>query len=286
MSVYLAHGMNLVEVKKYNFIDGDDTFSIAEYFYEEGKNTMLPFSHEHDEYEFIIPLTTIPLLYYNKANYIGEVGFCYPVNPYVSHGLEFDLDQSHVISITIAKNYVETKKNELGFSGKYFYTRFIYSKELIIMIRKYQEIKRRQYPNQEILDTIKKGITEYLIKEGLASGEDNRRPEKVYAKNIKKIIAYMSENYRDPNLDVATIAKMSGYSMAYFSRAFKAFMADPPVVHLNKLRLSEAKALFRNPDLTLKEIATMSGYKNLSTFTEAFKKIIKMTPKEYRKKYL
>ena len=92
MSVYLAHGMNLVEVKKYNFIDGDDAFSIAEYFYEEGKNTMLPFSHEHDEYEFIIPLTTIPLLYYNKANYIGEVGFCYPVNPYVSHGLEFDLD--------------------------------------------------------------------------------------------------------------------------------------------------------------------------------------------------
>ena len=62
-------------------------------------------------------------------------------------------------------------------------------------------------------------------------------------------------------------------------------MNDSPVVHLNKLRLSEAKELFKNKELTLGEIATKVGYKNLSTFTEAFKSIVGMKPKKYRDKY-
>ena len=284
MSVYLAHGKNEEEVKKYKFIDEWEGFSIAEYFYEEGKEAMYPFRHSHDEYEFIIPLNTIPILRYGKANYIGEVGFCYPVNPYVDHGIEFDLN-SHVISITVEKDIVESHKEALGFKDKYFYTRFIEGKELCISIAKFQEEARKKIPNKMILDLIKRNILETLVKDGLSSGVDNRRPEKIYAKNIKMVLVYMFENYHNKDLSIPRLAEIGGYSVAYFSRAFKSFMGDPPIVHLNKLRLSEAKELFNDKTLSLGEIASRVGFKNLSTFSESFKNIIGMTPKKYRDRY-
>ena len=285
MSVYLAHCGSLTELKKFNHIDGNDYFSIAEYRYRDDQNILLPFHHVHDEYEFVIPITTLPLLYYKKANYIGEVGFCYPINPEVDHGLEVDLNACHVISITVDKKYLDQRKATLGYKDRLFYTHFIIHQEFISVIRKIQSLFREEYRNIGMIETLINGVLDYVIKEGLASGEDNRKPEKIYAKNIKKILAYMYENYDNPDLDMATLANLCGYSVAYFSRSFKAFMNDPPVVHLNKLRLSEAKALFADKSLSLGQIATRVGYRNLSTFTEAFKKIIGMKPKQYRDKY-
>ena len=110
MSTYLAHGATTSEIAKYKRIDGNDVFSLAEYDSEVLEEPMRHFMHMHDEYEFVIPLKTVPLLYYQKANYIGEVGFVYPVNPNVEHGLEFDMASSSVIDITVDRNYMESLK--------------------------------------------------------------------------------------------------------------------------------------------------------------------------------
>ena len=63
-------------------------------------------------------------------------------------------------------------------------------------------------------------------------------------------------------------------------------MNDTPIMHLNKRRISQAKTLLNNEELSLSDIANKCGYKNLSTFTEAFKRVMGMLPSEYRKKYL
>ena len=285
MSVRSAHGFDAKELSKFNSIDSVANFSIAECIAIPNEKSLSSFQHEHEEYEFIIPLKTIPLLKYEKANYIGEVGYCYPVNPFTNHGIEFDLENSHVISIAVSKKLLEFRKEKLGFKDHYFYTRFLYDKDLLIAIKMFQEAVKNGNSNRMIPEVIANKITDYLIQAGLSSGIDNRRPEKIYTKNIRHTIVYMFENYRDPNLTIVKLAEYSGYSVSYFSRAFKAYMNDSPVVHLNKLRLSEAKELFKNKELTLGEIATKVGYKNLSTFTEAFKSIVGMKPKKYRDKY-
>ena len=85
---------------------------------------------------------------YERANYIGEVGFVYPVNPFVNHGLEFDLERgSHVISIAINRAFLEQRKALLGYDNKYFYTRFLASKDLLIGIEKFQKAAREEYLN-------------------------------------------------------------------------------------------------------------------------------------------
>lgn len=286
MSVKTAHAASVEELNKYDFIFSLNHFSIAKNVFRDKTLVLNAFKHTHDEYEFIIPVTTIPLLYYAKANYIGEVGFCYPVNPYVEHGIEVDL-HSKVISITVDKEYVESIKKECGYEGKFFYIRFLYKQSLIDLINQFEE----EYNKEEVgktkkLNDLAYKIVTMLVKLGLQSGEDNRRPEKQYVKNMKNVLMYIEENYKDPELTIAKIAEFSGYSLAYFTKAFKSYMSDTPIMHLNKRRISHAKALLQDEKLSLSEIAKRSGYKNLSTFTEAFKRVMGMLPTEYKKKYI
>jgi len=286
MSVKSAHAVTVDELGKYDFIFSLNHFSIAKNVLENKMIVLQAFKHAHDEYEFILPLTTIPLLYYAKANYIGEVGFCYPVNPYVEHGIEVEL-HSQVISITVDKEYLDGIKKELGFDGKYFYTRFIYKKSLLDLINLFeQEFRSEEITKVKRLNEIAHQIVTILVKNGLQSGEDNRRPEKQYIKNMKNVLLYIDKNYQDTELNIAKIAKYSGYSLAYFTKAFKLYMNDTPIMHLNKRRISQAKTLLNNEELSLSDIANKCGYKNLSTFTEAFKRVMGMLPSEYRKKYL
>lgn len=285
MSVYLAHAASKEDISHYDLVCSLDHFSIAINEKEMKLHIVSAFKHSHDEYEFILPITTIPLLFYANANYIGEVGFCYPVNPYVEHGMEVDL-HSKVISIAIDKEYFNKVKADLGFEGQYFYTRFLYKRNLLDLVKEFADAYRANKEDFDTLNAIAERITTLLIKVGLESGADNRRPEKKYVKNMRNILMYIEKNYRDPELTIAKLADLTGYSLAYFTKAFKQYMNDTPVMHLNKRRISEAKALLRSEKMSLGEIAKASGYKNLSTFTQAFERVMGMLPSEYRKNYL
>ena len=283
MGVVEAHVGGINSVSNYSLVKTIGDFSIAYYHYEDNKPTIMPFSHQHLEYEFILPLKTVPLLIYEKANYIGEVGYVYPVNPNVNHGIEFPLDDSEILDITIDMNYFDEFKKELSFDKHYFYTRFQVSTSFIDLCHNFLSGNNNQFKEENI----KKLIIDTLILEGLSDPSDRRRPEKKYAKNIKKILVYMYENYSNPNLTIEELARQSDYSITYFTKAFKAYMHDSPIVHLNKLRISEAKSLLiSNPNLNFKEIALKVGFSNLSTFTESFKRVTGFTPKDFKNKFI
>ena len=283
MSVKDAHVGGFNKVENFSMVKTIDNFSVAEYHYEENKPNIVAFSHSHLEYEFILPLKTVPLLIYEKANYIGEVGYVYPVNPNVVHGIEFPLDESSVLDITIDMNYFDKIKKELGYEGHYFYTRFQVGTSFIELCYNFLKGNNNQFKEESIMNLI---ITA-LISDGLSDDSDRRRPEKKYAKSIKKILVYMYEHYNNPNLTIEQLATLSDYSITYFTKAFKAYMHDSPIVHLNKLRNSEAKSLLiANPNMNFKEISEKVGFSNLSTFTESFKRITGYTPKDFKNKYI
>lgn len=285
MGVFEAHGSSIEQINCYNYIYTLDDFSIAEY-HKAGDKTIQGFSHSHEEYEFMIPIKTIPILVYDKANYIGEVGFIYPVNPYTVHGIEFPLEESHCLDITVSLSLVERIKKEMGYEGKYFYTRFLRTPELINYINMYVDTFKNRRSDELKLDSMKNLIVHTLVENGLETGEDNRRPEKQYRKSVRSIIIYMFDHFREKELNIEKLSEISGFSPAYFSKSFKAYMGDTPIMHLNKLRISEAKYLMSTTDDRLQDIADKVGYNNFSTFTEAFKTITGYTPTEYKREFL
>jgi len=282
MKAMQAHAINLSELQKFDFVCSLDYFSVASYK-TRVEDPLKAFRHSHDEYEFIIPLQTISLFYYDKANYLGEVGYVYPIEPYIEHGIEQPL-QSNLISVAINKAYFDKIKDALGYQDRKFKTRFIFTNRLLEFISRFKQDFQNNSPERDRRLTLcAREICSLLIKTGLELVSATQKPQMQYNRNIKNILIYMNENFRDPNLTIAKLADMSGYSLSYFTKAFKAYMRDTPIVHLNKLKISEAKMLIIEGKLPLGEIAKKCGFRNFSTFTEAFKSLMEMSPSEYKK---
>lgn len=73
------------------------------------------------------------------------------------------------------------------------------------------------------------------------------------------------------------------YSYEHLCRAFKKAYAIPPTQYLLAQRVIQAKALLRNTDLRVAEIAYRTGFNSPSYFTKVFHSLIGVTPSHLRK---
>lgn len=273
MPLSLCHAQNENELKTYTKIVSVPHLSVG--FYNGSQDMrMKPFAHAHNHYEFIIPLETIPILRYEQANYPGEVGYCYPVNPHVEHGLRLSLT-SELMSIAADEDYLNRRKAELGYEDKLFYTRFLINSGLLTELNLFG-LTQSETIAAEIIDT--------LIRAGLQDDIDNRRPQADYFQDFKDVILFIFEHFTESSLTIRDISAVSRYGYTYFTKAFVKFMNETPVSYLNKVRISKAKAMMKD-NLPFDSIAKQSGYTSASAFTEAFKRIVGMTPTEYKKKF-
>ena len=81
---------------------------------------------------------------------------------------------------------------------------------------------------------------------------------------------------------VARLARVSGVSPAHFARAFKAAFGAPPHRYLLTRRLERAKALLRDTDSPIIEIALQTGWNSLGTFGRTFRDVLGVSPSQLR----
>ena len=81
---------------------------------------------------------------------------------------------------------------------------------------------------------------------------------------------------------VRQLAKVSGVSEAHFSRSFKLAFGSPPHRYLLTLRLERARALLRDTDLPITEIAFACGWQSLGTFGRTFRDALGESPSAFR----
>ncbi len=84
------------------------------------------------------------------------------------------------------------------------------------------------------------------------------------------------------NWPVSRLAAISGVSEAHFARAFKLAFGAPPHRYLLTRRIERAKALLRDTDLTVIEIALQTGWESLGSFGRVFRDITGESPRELR----
>lgn len=81
---------------------------------------------------------------------------------------------------------------------------------------------------------------------------------------------------------VERLAEVSGVSPAHFARSFKAAFGVPPHRYLLTRRLERAKALLRDTDAPIIEIAFQTGWSSLGTFGRVFRDVLGESPSELR----
>ena len=81
---------------------------------------------------------------------------------------------------------------------------------------------------------------------------------------------------------VRRLARVSGVSAAHFARSFKDAFGVPPHRYLLTRRLERAKALLRDTDMPITDIAFQTGWKSLGTFGRTFRDVLGESPGELR----
>ncbi|WP_309297834.1 AraC family transcriptional regulator [Neptunitalea lumnitzerae] len=98
---------------------------------------------------------------------------------------------------------------------------------------------------------------------------------------IAFVVKYIREHLTE-DINVDKLADKACMSKSSFFKTFKNTLGETPIDYLNTERIKLAKNLIRNSNDKLREIAFQSGFNNVSYFNRQFKKIEKITPKQYR----
>ncbi|WP_212758041.1 helix-turn-helix transcriptional regulator [Usitatibacter palustris] len=77
---------------------------------------------------------------------------------------------------------------------------------------------------------------------------------------------------------VERLARVSHVSEAHFARAFKEAFGAPPHRYLLTRRIERAKALLRDTELSITEIAFQTGWSSLGTFGRTFRDVTGESP--------
>lgn len=83
---------------------------------------------------------------------------------------------------------------------------------------------------------------------------------------------------------VERLARVSHVSEAHFARAFKEAFGAPPHRYLLTRRIERAKALLRDTDLPITDIAFQTGWSSLGTFGRTFRDVTGESPGDLRER--
>jgi AraC family transcriptional regulator len=102
------------------------------------------------------------------------------------------------------------------------------------------------------------------------------------AHKLRRVIERMNADL-DTDLDLKTIAAESGYSRNHFLRMFRAATERTPHQYFLRLRIEKAQSLMKNQSLRIIDIAESCGFTSQSYFSHVFRRVIGITPRQYRR---
>lgn len=101
---------------------------------------------------------------------------------------------------------------------------------------------------------------------------------------VSRAVRYVADNY-ESDISIRSAADRLYISESYLSRLFKVKMGKTFGDYLTYFRIKKACSLLKDPDTKIYKIAQLVGYKDQRYFSVIFKKLVGMTPKEFRNNF-
>ncbi|WP_078549640.1 response regulator transcription factor [Litchfieldia alkalitelluris] len=138
----------------------------------------------------------------------------------------------------------------------------------------------------EILnETLERAVNEWKDQYKEKTGNTVEEISQKDKNSMYDIEQFLIANYKQ-DITLQEIADQFYLSREYISRRFKQEYKETITDYVTRIRLEKAKELLCNPHLKIYEIAYHIGYHNEKYFSKVFKKLIGITPNEYRCSHL
>jgi AraC-like DNA-binding protein/quercetin dioxygenase-like cupin family protein len=156
--------------------------------------------------------------------------------------------------------------------------------EIFDLIRRiHKELPHRSHLSRLAVKTYLKMILVLLVKHYA----DYPGTEQIFhqkQKNIERLrplFEYIDRHYSDP-MTVDDAASIVCMSKSHFMRFFKQVAGQPFVSHLNHFRIAKAQSLLQTTDMSIADVSQESGFCDQSYFGLVFRKLVHMSPREYK----
>lgn len=106
-----------------------------------------------------------------------------------------------------------------------------------------------------------------------------------YRHMMEPVIDYIRIHYADKNITNESLAALAGTSTVYFRKVFTRVYGESPIRYLRAVRIKKAKELLIGDGDSIGQIAEMTGYSSVYTFSKMFKLETGVSPTEYMKDY-
>ena len=142
-----------------------------------------------------------------------------------------------------------------------------------------------QAPGSEVIaNRLAEVLFIQAIRAHVVSGTDCRNPgwlRAIFDPQIGAAVKAIHENVHRP-WTVESLADAAGMSRSAFALRFKNLLGQGPLEYVTEWRMQKAVQLLQEQDKKLLEIAKSVGYESDAAFSKAFKRVVGVTPGEYR----
>lgn len=98
---------------------------------------------------------------------------------------------------------------------------------------------------------------------------------------VKNALKYIEDHYTE-KLTLTDLADKMYVSQWYLSKLLNKYAEKSFNELLNQARINKAKKLLSDPSLKIHEISDMLGFNDVTHFSKIFKKLVEVSPNEYR----
>ncbi len=153
------------------------------------------------------------------------------------------------------------------------------------------ELKKMPLKSQPALGGMQmlKNLLEMLLIRIMRNSAENDNGDSVFLMKedyeghvAKRIIEILQENvYKTLNVD--ELQQKLNYHKSYLFREFKASTGQTIMAYFTKLKISKAKKMLRESDLSITEISEKLSFDTPNYFSKTFKRLTGYTPLKYKK---
>ena len=140
---------------------------------------------------------------------------------------------------------------------------------------------KKEYSN-EVIRGLLLALVIVIARENESEGEFHEKTGYSNLEHITVALDYIHNNFKD-DISVKMLASECGLSETHFRRVFKDSVGMSPIEYITLVRIENANELIRTTRYSMSEVAYRVGYPTVSTFNRNFKKILGISPFQYRK---
>ncbi|MBI1227068.1 MAG: helix-turn-helix domain-containing protein [Bacteroidetes bacterium] len=198
----------------------------------------------------------------------------------VCNFLKNDERTSHVPVIMLtAKAGLESRLEGLELGADAYLAKPFHRDELLVQIRNLLATRRRLQRHYRSVAGI--GNEHFPIKFTKTAAPEMKESEDYFVKKLRRAV---EAHLDDAEFNVESLCKEIGMSHSHLHRKLSAVTGCSASKFIRQIRLSKAKELLEDPNLTITAVAFDSGFNDPGYFGRVFKQEFGMTPVEWRER--